>query len=143
MRRCTQCFRFHAGAPTFCAHCGRSFNVRICPRGHRSSRHVQYCAECGSAELSTPAPPATLLHHLSGFVLYGFASVVAIVVLGVVVLSALRAVDWQALSGPLVSLMLMLGILYWTTTLIPGPIKRIARTLGSGLTGSSRKEKKH
>jgi hypothetical protein len=104
---------------------------------------VSYCAECGSAELSTPAPPASFLHHLSGFALYGFASVVGIVVMGVVVLSALRAVDWQALSGPLVSLLLMLGILYWTTTLIPGPIKRIARSIAGGLAGSSRKEKKH
>lgn len=143
MRRCTHCFRFHPGAPTFCSHCGRSFQYRICPRGHRSGRQVTFCAECGSAELSTAAPPATLLHRLSGIALYGFAMFIAMVLVLVVAFSALESVDWQSLAGPLVQLLIMLGFLYWTTTLIPGPIKKLTRSLGKSLVGSSRKEKRH
>ena len=143
MRRCTYCFRFHPGSPVYCTHCGRSFGARICPRGHRSSRHVAFCAECGSADLSTPAPPASLLHHLSGFALYGFTTFIAVVLIAVVVLSALRSVDWSAFAQPLVSLLIMLGLLYWTTTLIPGPVKKLGRLIGRTVTGSSSKEKKH
>jgi hypothetical protein len=118
------------GHPTFCVNCGRSFGVRICSRGHHNSRSAQFCAECGSSDLSTPAPPATLLHHLSGAVLYLFSAFVAVVAVGMVTLSAFYAVDWQELSGPLVELMLMLAFLYWTTTLLPGPIKKLGKAAG-------------
>src|SRR5688572_22081833 len=114
MRRCTACFRFHPGQPTFCSYCGRSFGVRICSRGHHNPRWVQFCSECGSADLSTPAPPASLLYRLSGLALY-LLSVTAIgLVVLTVALAALHSVDWSALSGPLVTLVLLVGFLYWT-----------------------------
>src|SRR6266446_1817459 len=125
MRRCTSCFRFHPGRPTFCSYCGRSFDVRICSRGHRNPRGVQFCAECGSADLSTPAPPASFLHHLSGFVLYVFSALTIALIVITAVLAVINSIDWSALTGPLASLVLMLGFLYWTTTLLPGPVKRL------------------
>jgi hypothetical protein len=143
MRRCTSCFRFHPGTPMFCNHCGRSFDVRICPRGHRNPRAVEFCSECGSADLSTPAPPASWLHWLSGLALYGFATLTAGVLALVIALAALQSIDFQALAGPLVSLVLMLGFLYWTTTLLPGPVKKVGRAIGRRLVKSSRKEKRH
>src|SRR5712672_2012353 len=115
MRRCTACFRFHPGTPTFCSYCGRSFDVRICSRGHRNPRGVQFCAECGSADLSTPAPPASFLHHLSGFVLYLLSTVTIALVVLVAGLALIRSINVSTLSGPLVALVLMLGVLYWTT----------------------------
>lgn len=139
MRRCTSCFRFHPGHPTFCSHCGRSFDTRICTRGHRNPRHAEYCAECGSADLSTPAPPASFLFHLSGMVLYVFSGVVIGVALIALVLGLLYNLDWQALSGPLMALLIMLAILYWTSTLLPGPIRKVGkaagRTVWKGMTG--------
>ena len=117
MKRCTSCFRFHPGTPTFCSYCGRSFDVRICSRGHRNPRGVQFCAECGSADLSTPAPPASFLHHLSGFVLYLFLSLT-------------------------IALVLLLGFLYWTTTLLPGPIRKLGKAAGRQVWKSMRKDKK-
>src|SRR3954469_14225189 len=107
MKRCTSCFRFHPGTPTFCSYCGRSFDVRICSRGHRNPRGVQFCAECGSADLSTPAPPASFLHHLSGFVLYLFSGVTIALSLITVVLAVLYSIDWSPLTPSLVSLVLM------------------------------------
>src|SRR6266436_6397241 len=117
MKRCTACFRFHPGTPTFCSYCGRSFDVRICARGHRNPRGVQFCAECGSADLSTPAPPASFLHHLSGLVLYLFAAFTVASVVLAAGLAAIKSIDWSALTPSLVELVLMLGVLYWTTTL--------------------------
>ena len=133
MRRCTACFRFHPGQPTFCSYCGRSFHVRICARGHHNPRGVQFCSECGSADLSTPGPPASFLHHLSGLVLYLFAAVTFALIVLVVGLSLVHFVDWNALSPRLVALLLMLGFLYWTTTLLPGPVRKLGRAAGRGI----------
>src|SRR5436190_21628706 len=108
MRRCTYCFRFHPGARTFCSTCGRSFDVRICSRGHRNPRGVHFCAECGSADLSTPAPPASFLHHLSSVVLVVFTSLTITLLLASLVLTALSRIDWTALAPSLGALVLML-----------------------------------
>jgi len=116
--------------------------VRICPRGHHCPRTAQYCAECGSADLSTPAPPASLLYRISGAVLYGLAGAALAALLLAAVLSALSQVDWHALSGPLVGLLLMLGVLYWTTTLLPGPVKKLGRAAGRQAMKSMRKNKR-
>src|SRR5712691_8464798 len=111
MRRCTACFRFHPGHPTFCSYCGRSFGVRICSRGHHNPRGVAFCSECGSTDLSTPAPPASLLHRLSGLALYLFAAFTVALIALVAGLALINAIDWNALSAPLVALVLMLGFL--------------------------------
>ncbi len=141
MRRCTSCFRFHPGTPTFCAYCGRSFDVRICSRGHRNPRGVQFCAECGSADLSTPAPSASFLHHLSGFVLYLFSALTIALIVIAVVLAVLYSIDWSALTPSLVALVLMLAFLYWTTTLLPGPIRKLGKAAGRQVMKSVRKNK--
>lgn len=127
MRRCTACFRFNPGQPTYCANCGRSFGVRICPRGHHNPRAALYCADCGSADLSVPGPPATLLHQLSGLALYLFAGVFGALLIVMAALSLFYSLDWSAISDQMFLLLLMLGFLYWTTTLIPGPVKKVGK----------------
>lgn len=141
MRRCTSCFRFHPGSPTFCSYCGRSFDVRICARGHHNPRGVQFCAECGSADLSTPAPPASFLHHLSGVVLYLFSGIAVGLFLMAAVLGLVYSIDWSALSGPFMMLALMLGVLYWTTTLLPGPVKKLGKAAGRQVMKSIKKDR--
>jgi hypothetical protein len=139
MRRCTLCFRFHPGTPTFCSYCGRSFDVRICSRGHRNPRGVEYCAECGSADLSTPAPPASFLHHLSGLVLYLFFLLTIALVVIAAFFSLVHTIDWRTLSEPFVMLVLLLGVLYWTTTLLPGPVKKVGRSVSRQMLKAVRK----
>jgi hypothetical protein len=141
MRRCTACFRFHPGTPTFCSYCGRSFDVRICPRGHRNLRGVQFCAECGSADLSTPAPPASFLHHVSGVVLYFFSALTISLIVLVAGLAVIHSIDWSALTPSLIALVLMVGFLYWTTTLLPGPVKKLGKAAGRQVMKSIRKDK--
>lgn len=142
MRRCTACFRFQPGTPTYCASCGRSFDVRICARGHHNPRGVQFCTECGSADLSTPAPAPSFLFRFSGFVLYlGCALVIGTVSL-VAGLAVLHSIDWTALTPPLIELLLVLGLLYWTTTLLPGPVKKVGRAAGRQVMKAMRKDKR-
>lgn len=115
--------------------------MRICSRGHRNPRGVQFCAECGSADLSTPAPPASFLHHLSGFVLYLFSALTIALIVIAVVLAVLYSIDWSALTPSLVALVLMLAFLYWTTTLLPGPIRKLGKAAGRQVMKSVRKNK--
>lgn len=117
--------------------------MRICSRGHINPRGVTFCSECGSADLSTPAPPASWLYRLSGFALYGFALATVVLVAGIATLAVLRSIDWDVVAGRLVLLLLMLGLLYWTTTLLPGPIRRIGTAAGRKLLGLGGREKRH
>ncbi len=61
MRFCNKCKHLNAGKNPYCQHCGSTFNVKLCPRMHPSPRAAQYCAECGSSELSTPQPKVPIL----------------------------------------------------------------------------------
>lgn len=115
--------------------------MRICSRGHRNPRGVQFCAECGSADLSTPAPPASFLHHLSGFVLYLFSALTIALVVLTAGLAVIHSIDWSALTPSLVALVLMVRVLYWTTTLLPGPVKKLGKAAGRQVMKSIRKDK--
>lgn len=76
MRYCRNCRKFTAGAPLYCQFCGRSYGVKLCPRGHRNPRASNACSECGSRDLSTPHSPQ------SGLSLIG-------IIIGCLILAAL------------------------------------------------------
>lgn len=115
--------------------------MRVCSRGHRNPRGVQFCAECGSADLSTPAPPASFLHHLSGFVLYLFSALTIALIVITAVLAVLYNIDWSALMPSLAALVLMLGFLYWTSTLLPGPVKKLGKAAGRQVMKSIKRDR--
>lgn len=127
MKRCSNCSKYSAGQPLFCPHCGRSYNVRICPRGHVSRRAVQFCADCGSGDLSTPAPPLDAMALASDWFLRAVLALGAVTALLAVALGVVHAVDWSVLAAPALFLILVVGFLYWTTTLLPWPVRRIGR----------------
>jgi hypothetical protein len=56
MKYCYQCGKMTAGEPLFCTTCGRTYDVKLCPRLHVNPRGVEICSKCGSRELSTPQP---------------------------------------------------------------------------------------
>lgn len=133
MKRCTACFRYSLGDPLYCNHCGRSYDVRLCPRGHHNPRGAQFCADCGSGDLSTPAPPPTFLFRLSLLVLRLMFPLGGVILGLTLVLGLLYSLDWSAIAPRLVLLVLMLAILYWTTTLLPGPVKKVGRNTGKAI----------
>src|SRR5947208_15806141 len=77
MRYCHNCGRITTGQPFYCQFCGRTYDVKVCPRLHLNSRGASVCSQCGSRELSSPAPRIPfwlkplmlLLSVLPGFVL--------------------------------------------------------------------------
>ncbi len=56
MKYCYQCGKMTAGEPLYCGHCGRTYDVKLCPRQHVNPRGAEVCSKCGSRELSTPQP---------------------------------------------------------------------------------------
>jgi hypothetical protein len=53
---CYFCGHLTPGEPAFCNYCGRSYDVKRCPRLHANPRGADVCSRCGSRELSTPQP---------------------------------------------------------------------------------------
>lgn len=127
MKRCNYCFRYAVGDPVYCNHCGRTYNVRICSRGHPNPRTVEFCGLCGSQDFSTAAPPEGFLAWASRWILVFFVASFVGVITVAILFSIVASIDWQELARPLLSLALMLVFLYWTTTLLPGPIKKVGR----------------
>src|SRR5437588_5519156 len=68
MKYCYECGRLTPGEPLFCNFCGRSYDVKLCPRLHVTPRGTRAWSKCESRELSTPQPRvpfwATLLLFL-------------------------------------------------------------------------------
>src|SRR5262249_52742165 len=57
MKHCYHRGRFTGGKdPLFCQNCGRSYDVRLCPRHHANPRSAEFCSQCGSPKLSVPQP---------------------------------------------------------------------------------------
>jgi hypothetical protein len=143
MKRCTACFRYSLGDPPYCTHCGRTYDVRLCPRGHRNPRGALFCAECGSGDLSTPAPPPTLLFHVSQWALNALIPITIVLIGVTAVLGLLMSLDWDQLTPRLVLLVMLVGFLYWTTTLLPGPVRRVGKTAAKALWRSTGRKRDH
>jgi hypothetical protein len=116
MKFCYECGKASAGDPLFCTKCGRTYDVRLCPRLHRNSRFAKVCSQCGSRELSQAQPSVS----------FGWKAleVLAKVVFGTLLvylsLAGLAALfrTREAQTG-LVVFGIPLGILWWLWSLLP------------------------
>lgn len=61
MKYCRSCKYVTLGSARFCNKCGRSYDVRLCPKLHPNSVSATSCSECGSRELSTPQSAVSML----------------------------------------------------------------------------------
>lgn len=67
MKYCYECGRITAGVPRYCQFCGRTYDVKLCPRRHENPRFAEVCSQCGSRELSTPQPKVSFLWKVMEF----------------------------------------------------------------------------
>ena len=120
MRYCYNCNRITAGEPFFCNQCGRSYNLKLCPRLHPNPRNAEVCSQCGSRDLSTPQPKVPLWAPILQF----FLSFIPGLVLGLIsvalVVLLLKAI-FQSPKILCATLMLALavGVLWWVWAQIP------------------------
>ena len=97
-------------------------------------------ARCAAAPTSPHQHhQASLLYRFSGAVLYVFVSLALVLVVLSLGLATLSTVDLSELQ-PVAALLLMTGVLYWTSTLLPGPIKRLGKAARRRLVKTSRNQ---
>jgi hypothetical protein len=116
MKHCLNCNHITPGMPLFCNYCGRSFDVKLCPRRHPNPRTAEACSQCGSRDLSTPQPLRPGWTPLVGFLLSvipgGFLTFASIVV----TIAILQCPDMVV---ALAVLMIPFGVLWWIWSQIP------------------------
>jgi RNA polymerase subunit RPABC4/transcription elongation factor Spt4 len=66
MKYCYQCGKMTPGEPLYCGTCGRTYDVKLCPRHHVNPRGAQVCSKCGSRDFSTPQPMVPMSLRLLG-----------------------------------------------------------------------------
>lgn len=120
MKYCYNCGKITPGEPLFCNFCGRSYNVKLCPRMHPNPRTAEACSQCGSRDLSTPQPKVPLWAPVLQF----FLSLIPGVILTVLSILVIAIAIHELLSSPrlmtsLVFLLIALGILWWIWSHIP------------------------
>ncbi len=67
MRYCHTCQKITNGEPSYCNYCGRSYDVKLCGRGHINIRAAEVCSTCGSRELSIPQSRPSLKMRIFQF----------------------------------------------------------------------------
>lgn len=125
MKFCWNCGYMTAGEPLFCGSCGRSYDVKLCPRLHANPRRAEVCSQCGSRDLSLPQPKVPLLARvLLGLTKYLLGAVIlaaAVFLVGLALYIALRQPEVQE---ALVLIVLLLLILLFLWTRIPESVRR-------------------
>jgi hypothetical protein len=139
MRYCPQCHRLTTGDPLYCNHCGATYDAKLCPSRHLNPRNAEVCAQCGSRDLSTPAPRMPLWLRpvlLALSILPGIILALLMVLVGSAILHEV-ATNTQ-IQAQLVALFLVLALLWWIYIHFP---KFIQKALGS--LWSTKKKDKH
>jgi hypothetical protein len=134
MKFCYQCGRATAGNPLFCSKCGRSYDVKLCPRLHRNSRYAKVCSQCGSRELSQPQAAVSFWWKLLEFLAQVVFGVLLVYVSLAGLIALLRTREVQA---GLVVFGILLGILWWLWSLLPEWFRKLV------IRSIKRKEQNH
>jgi hypothetical protein len=132
------------GEPLFCNYCGRSYDTKLCPRLHPNPRTAEVCSQCGSSDLSLPQPRSpwwlppllSTVSFLPGVLLLTFSLAVLISFVQALVTDPIL---FQQLMSRVVLLVLLLGLLWWLYSQLPGFIRR---AFGRGWQALVRKRKK-
>lgn len=120
MKYCYNCDRITPGEPLFCNFCGRSYDVKLCPRRHVNPRTAEACSQCGSRDLSTPQPRRPPWVTPLGFVLSVVPGALLTIVSVLVLLAAIAAVlQHPDMIVSLVLLAIPFGILWGMWTQVP------------------------
>lgn len=123
MKYCYSCRRISPGGPRFCTWCGKSYDVKLCPRLHVNPRGAVVCAQCGSRDLSAPQLDSRLrfLLRVVGWILVLLLTFISICYL--IWFASLVFADPDELLGPM-----LVGLLLSTVWVIAAAI---AGTFGS------------
>jgi hypothetical protein len=134
MRYCYECGRLTAGEPLFCNSCGRSYDVKLCPRMHPNPRSAEVCSQCGSRDLSTPQPKVSFWWKAGELLVKVVAGIFLVYVSLMGFVALLQRPEVQ---GGLFVLGILLGILWWLWSELPEWFRKLVRR------SLKRKERSH
>ena len=130
MKYCYECGRMTAGEPRYCQFCGRTYDVKLCPRRHENPRFAEVCSQCGSRELSTPQPKVSPVWRVLEFLA---RVMVGLLIVYVVLSFVYGLVTTPETGNALMALGLLLGALFILWTMLPDWFKRLVRrSMGKG-----------
>lgn len=141
---CYHCNRITVGEPLFCNFCGRSYNVKLCPRLHPNPRNAQICSQCGSRDLSIPQPKmpfwAGILEFLLRIIPGAALTALSVITVALFILAIFTRPD---LLVPVVFLLIALGLLWRAWSQIPASFRRvIERLLTHRTRGPERRQRR-
>jgi RNA polymerase subunit RPABC4/transcription elongation factor Spt4 len=124
MRYCHNCHKITTGEPLFCHSCGSTYDAKLCPARHINPRWADVCSQCGSRDLSTPAPrvPFWLAPLLLGVVLVLLLVMVVVAIINQVLTN-------QQIQAQLIVVILVLVLLWWLYLQLPHFIRNMFRSL--------------
>ncbi len=124
MKYCYQCGRITGGEPLFCQSCGRTYDVKLCPRLHRNPRSATVCSQCGSRELSAPQPKVSLGWKVLGFLLRILGGVFLVCLSLFVLVELLSS---ERVQAGLVGVGLLLAVLWALWIMLPEWFRSLVR----------------
>lgn len=126
MRYCPYCRRFNEGNPQICHFCGRTWYIKLCPRGHENPFNAQYCGTCGSADLSDTAGSRSVILFVIKLIISA--------TIGFFLLSLVAALFQPTSIRYFLSLVIVSYILYFILTyLLPKSITQFIKKIFSSM----------
>lgn len=120
MKYCYNCDRVTIGDPLFCNFCGRSYDVKLCPRLHVNPRYASACSKCGSQDLTVPQPKVPPWAKILLFLLTLIPGIVVVAIsVGLVAFFVDRFLFSHDMLLGLAAIDFVLGVLWWGWTEIP------------------------
>ncbi len=117
---CYGCNRTTIGEPLYCNFCGRTYDVKVCPRKHLNPRYAGACSQCGSKDLSTPQPKIPWWAPIVGFIVEAVpGTLLAILSVGIISFFVPKFAFGRDMFFALVIVLFPLGILWTAWSEIP------------------------
>ena len=123
MRYCPHCRRLNSGRPQLCHYCGRTWHVRLCPRGHENPPDAQYCGTCGSADLTETAGPVPLWIWLIR---------ICILVVFIIFIASLNTPQFRLTDQNIayvIAIAILIMVLKMALSQLPGPIRKVVQSM--------------
>lgn len=130
MRYCPQCHHLTTGDPLYCNHCGSTYDVKLCPARHLNPRSAEVCSQCGSRDLSTPAPRLPLLLRPVLFLLSLLPGIILALLLVLIAVGIIQRIATNGqVQADLVALLLVFTLLWWIYIHLPKFIQNALRSV--------------
>jgi len=120
MKYCHHCRTLTPGQPLFCGCCGRTYDVKLCPRLHVNPRRADVCSQCGSRDLSTPQPRMPFRDRaMTTLVMIALGLSLLLTSLLVIVVALRAALSNARLQGAVALIVILLILLWWMWLQLP------------------------